>query len=283
MKDGIYGLGRKKYSLTQLLITIPIAIYSILTLYLLVNVFVSGFKSPSDFFTNPIGLPKDWVFGNYIEAWQKANFGIYFKNSVLVTLFSLVVSTVISCMAAYGIARYRYKFSGVAYIYFLAGLMFPAQLYVLPLFITLRNMNLLNTHPGLIIVYVATTQAFNIFLLVGFFKTLPVELEEAARIDGAGDYRIFMQIMLPLSKPIIATVLIMDLISVWNDFFYPLLLVQENKLRTIPLGLMAFFGDHNTQYHLLFAALSISIIPVAIAYMFSSKAFIKGLTAGSIK
>lgn len=283
MRDGLVYYKQRNSIIPGVILTVPIAVYSILTLYLLLNVFVSGFKSPTDFFQNPIGLPKKWVFENFIEAWKAANFTVYFKNSIIVTAFSLLASMTVSCMGAYGIARYRFKFTNKVYFYFLLGFMFPVQLYIIPLFLTLHSMNLINSYLGLIIIYAATTQSFNIFLMVGFFKTLSRELEEAARIDGAGDYRIFLQIMLPLSKPILATVLIMNLIGVWNDFFYPLIIIQDNNLRTIPLGLMTFFGNHNTKYVLLFAALAISIIPVAVAYMFSSKAFIKGLTSGAIK
>ena len=270
-------------SLVKALVTIPIALYSLLTLYLLLIVFVSGFKTSSDFMSNPIGLPKKWVLTTFIEAWQLSKFSIYFKNSIIITSFSLVMILIIACMAAYGIARYKYKFSKIAYIYFMMGLMFPVQLYVLPLFLTLRNFGLLSSYLGMIVIYTATAQSFSVFLLVGFFRTLPKEIEEAAKIDGASDFRIFLQIMMPLSKPIIATVLILNLVGIWNDFLFPLVFILKSELRTVPLGLIAFFGQYNTKYSLLFAALAITIIPVAVAYMFSSKAFIKGLASGAIK
>lgn len=277
---------KQKYYLEKVfkaIITIPIAVYSLISVYLLLNVFITGFKSPGEFMVNPIGIPRKWDFSNYVTAWEMAKFSIYFKNSIIITAFSLVTITIIASMAAYGIARYKYKFSNTAYMYFLMGIMFPLQLYILPLFLVERNFGLLNSHLGLIITYTATAQSFSIFLLTGFFRTLPKELEEAARLDGAGDYRIFLQIMLPLCKPIIVTVLILNLIGIWNDFFLPLVFIQKAVLRTIPLGFMVFTGSNPSNYSLIFAATAISIIPIVIAYMFSSKVFIKGLVSGAIK
>lgn len=269
--------------LSRAALALPIALYSLISLILIILTFISALKSDVDFYANPIGLPHQWIFSNFGKAWVSANFSLYFKNSIIITVLSLVFILILSSMAAYAIARYRYRLGGISYIYFMLGFMFPLQLYVLPMFLLERDLGLLNSYSGLILTYTATAQSFSIFLMVGFFRTLPFELEEAGRLDGASDFKIFRSIMMPLSAPILTTVAILNLVGIWNDFFMPLVFIQSNELRTVPLGLISFYGQYNSNYPMLFAAISISIVPIAIAYMLSARTFVKGMMSGAIK
>ncbi|MBB6672257.1 carbohydrate ABC transporter permease [Cohnella nanjingensis] len=275
--------GKSGSLLSRAALAFPIAFYSLISLILIVLTFVSALKSDADFYANPIGLPSRWIFANFEKAWVNANFSLYFKNSIIITALSLVFILIVSSMAAYAIARFKYKLGGMAYIYFMLGFMFPLQLYVLPMFLLERSLGLLNSYAGLIVTYTATAQSFSIFLMVGFFRTLPVELEEAGRLDGASDFKIFRSVMMPLSAPILTTVAILNLVGIWNDFFLPLVFIQSNELRTVPLGLISFYGQYNSNYPMLFAALAISIVPIAVAYMLSAKTFVKGMVSGAIK
>ena len=157
------------------------------------------------------------------QVWQKAHFNTYFVNSIVVTLASTALVLICSSLAAYGLSRYRFKLNGFFYIYFLAGIMIPIRLGILPLFLLMRNLRLLNTHWSLILTYAASGMPMSVFLLTGFFKTIPKDLEYSARIDGCSDIQIFYKIMLPLIRPGLATVTIVNFVPWWNDFFFPLL------------------------------------------------------------
>lgn len=244
---------------------------------------ISAFKSTREIFADPFGLPVVWRFQNFSTVWSKANFNIYFLNSIVVTLISTVLVLVLSSLSAFALSRYRFKLNNFFYIFFLAGIMIPIRLGILPLFVLMRSLNLLNHHGSLVLTYVASGMPMSVFLLTGFFKTIPKDLEYSARIDGCSDLRIFYQIMLPLARPGLATVALVNSIPWWNDFFFPLLFIQSDRLKTIPLGMTLFFGQYMTDWSLLFAGMVIASVPLLIMYLTMSKQFISGLTAGALK
>jgi len=266
-----------------------VLVMAVLVLWALMNLFpilvmlVSGFKSTVEIFTNPFGLPAKWTMINYVTAWNKANFALYFRNSVLVSAFSIAGIVLVSSMAAYILARYEFPGKRAVYLYILAGLVLPARLAVIPIFLLMRDLRLINSLAGLIVVYVATNISFSAFLLINFFRSIPMDLEDSARIDGAGSFRIYRQINLPLLRPALATVTIFNFINVWNDFFFPLIFLNAKDKRTIPLGIQTFFGEFAIQWDLLFAGLNIAIIPVIIFFLMLSRQFIAGLTEGAIR
>jgi raffinose/stachyose/melibiose transport system permease protein len=266
-----------------------VVVMAVLILWALGNLFpilvmlVSGFKSTVEIFTNPFGLPAKWTLSNYVTAWNKANFALYFRNSVLVSAFSIAGIVLVSSMAAYILARYDFPLKRVVYLYILAGLVLPARLAVIPIFLLMRNIGLLNSLAGLVIVYVASGISFSAFLLTNFFRSIPMDLEDSARMDGAGSFRIYWRINLPLLRPALATVAIFNFINVWNDFFFPLIFINARAKRTIPLGIQAFFGEYAIQWDLLFAGLNIAIIPVVVFFLILSRQFISGLTEGAIR
>ncbi len=265
------------------LIQFALIAYGFTVVYPVFLMIISSFKTTRELFKSPFAMPKSWSMHNYIEAWNRGNFSSYFGNSLFVTLTALLIVLVVGSLAAYPLGRYAFKGKSWLMMYFLAGLMLPIRLGILPLFFLMRSLHLLNTPWSLIAIYVASGIPFTIFVLANFFETLPKELEEAARIDGAGDFRIFWQIMLPLIRPALATVAIFNFIPWWNDFFFPLIFIRAEKYKTLPLGLFSFFGEHQNNWALLFSGLTITALPLLIVYLLASKQIIKGLTSGALK
>lgn len=252
-------------------------------LYPILLMVFTAFKTTREVFFDPFGLPSQWSLRPLQEVWSRANFAVYFKNSVFVTTASLASVLAFSSMAAYALARYRFRHANALYIYFLAGLMVPIRLGVLPLFLLMRDMGLLNTYWSLILTYAASGMPMSVFLLTGFFRGLPQELEFAARIDGCTEFQVFQKVMLPLVRPALATVAIVNFVPWWNDFFFPLLFIQNDALKTIPLGMTIFFGQYQTDWGLLFAGMLIASLPLVALYLAMSRQFIAGLTAGAVK
>lgn len=265
------------------IVTAVLVLWAAVNLLPILVMLLSGFKSTIEILTKPFGLPAKWSLSNYVTAWNKAKFAVYFRNSVLVSVLSIVGIVFVSSMAAYVLARYDFPGKRVVYLYILAGLVLPGRLAVIPIFLLMRNIGLLDSLGGLILVYIATNISFSAFLLTNFFRSIPTDLEDSARIDGAGSFRIYWQVNLPLLRPALATVAIFNFINVWNDFFFPLIFINARAKRTIPLGIQAFFGEFAIQWDLLFAGLNIAIIPVIVFFLILSKQFISGLTEGAIR
>lgn len=251
--------------------------------YPLFLMLITAFKSTREIFMDPFGLPQNWSLEPFKRVWQRADFGTYFRNSVVVTGLSTVLVLLTSSMTAYGLARYRFRLGNPLYLFFLAGIMIPIRLGVVPLFILMRKLHLLDTHAALVLIYAASGLPMSVFLLTGFFRTLPGELEDAARIDGCNEFQIFYRVMLPLVRPGLATVTIVNFVPWWNDFFFPLLFIQSDDLKTVPLGMTIFFGQYMTDWGLLFAGMVMMSLPLLLLYLIMSRQFIAGLTAGAVK
>ena len=244
---------------------------------------LSAFKSTREIFQNPFGLPGVWRWENFARVWVEAKFALYFRNSILVTIASIVIVMILGAMAGYALGRFRFGGNDLLYLYFLSGLMLPIRLGIIPLFILMRNLHLLDTLWALILTYAASGLPSAVFILTGFFRTLPSDLDSAARIDGAGEWLIFQRIMVPLVRPALIIVAVYNLIPVWNDFFFPLVFIQTDRLKTLPLGMTTFFGQYSTDWGALFAGLTLAALPVVTLYALLSQQFIRGLTAGAVK
>lgn len=254
--------------------------YAVVALTPLVLMVLNSFRPSEALVTDPLGLPLNPTFEAYREAWTEASFGTYFLNSVVVTCTAVALGTGVSALAAYPLGRYFFRGNTLLTAYFLAGLMLPIRLNAVPVFYLLASMGLLDSRVGLILVYAASGVPFSVFVLTVFFRQLPNDLEEAARIDGASELRTFFRIMLPLVRPALATVALFQFIQLWNDFFFPLVLLRDKSKFTLPVGLTQFFGQHQTDYSLLFAGLVITTIPLVIVFLLATKQIIAGLTAG---
>jgi len=248
-------------------------------------VLMSSFKTTQQIFGSPFGLPTSFNFDNYVSAWTTASIGNYFVNTVIVVGGALVIVMLLGSMCAYVLARYEFKGSKVIYYLMLAGLTFPVFLAVVPLFMTLRGMGLLNTFPGLIITYVAFALPFTVFFLYAFFRTLPQEIAEAAALDGAGPWRIFFTIMLPMAGPGIASVAIFNFLGLWNQFLLPIALNTNAKNYVLSQGMASFASQagYAVNFGALFAAVVITVLPVLFTYILFQRQLQGSVSAGVLK
>ncbi|MDY0094634.1 MAG: carbohydrate ABC transporter permease [Candidatus Vecturithrix sp.] len=259
-----------------------LAVYCCIIVFLISITILSSFKTKSDLVHNTLGFPKQFTLESYKILITEENFLRWYCNSILLTVAAIAAVIIISSTTAYGLSRYRFK--GVVFLQnlFLLGLMFPIQLGILPIFIMLRRIHLVNNFLGLIILY-AANMSFPVFIFSMFFRTLPSTLADAAKIDGAGEFTIFWRVMLPLAKPVIATICLLSTITVWNDFFFPLVFLTKRSMKTVTLGVYQYMSDFLSNWHLVFAAATLSLIPIMILFTLFSSHIVSGITSGSIK
>lgn len=258
-------------------------LYAFVSLAPLSIMILNSFRTTQQMAKDPLGLPEGLNMGSYQKAWVTASFETYFVNSLFVTISSVFLGTAVSLLAAYVFARSKRKVFVWLEGLFLSGLLLPVFLAILPIFYLFDALGLISNLGGLILVYAALSIPFSSFILAAFFRQLPIELEEAARIDGAGHFRTFFFILLPLVRPAIATVVVFRFVPIWNDFFYPLMLMRDRASYTLPVGLTRFFGEYQTDWATLFAGLTIATIPLVILFLVASKQLVAGLTAGMSK
>jgi raffinose/stachyose/melibiose transport system permease protein len=276
---------RKK---TKLSISL-VAIYTFLTVYFLYTAYPiflmvsTSLKGNKEIIKNPAGWPKEVVFSGYIKLFKTQNFLQFFKNSAFVTSISLIIVLIVSTTLAYALSRYSYKISNFLYFYFLAGMMIPLRLGMLYLNDLLNFLGLIDSHWGIILIYCAMSIPVTMFILTGFIKMIPKELEESAFIDGASSFSMLSKVVIPLIKPAIATVTVYNFVPIWNDVFFPLIFIKTKEKRTLMLAVTMFFGQFSTDWNLVFSALTLACIPVLLVYLFGSKYLIRGLMAGAIK
>jgi len=256
---------------------------AIVMLLPIVMMALSGFKTNAQIFTTPFALPDFGNVTNFVAVWTQTNFLRYLANSFVVTGASLVLILVLGTMAAYAVARYDFAGSSLVLLFFLAGLAVPLKLAIIPLFILMRDLGILNNQLSLIAVYVAMGLPSTVFIMTSFLRTLPSELEDAARMDGANEFLIMRRIMLPLTTPALVLAGIQNAVPIWNDFFFPLIFIQAEQLKTLPQGLTTFMGEYNTNWGVLFAGLTLSAAPIVLIYIVLSRQFINGMTQGAIK
>ncbi|NUW38758.1 carbohydrate ABC transporter permease [Nonomuraea rhodomycinica] len=239
---------------------------------------LSSFRPTSEIFDRPIGPPSG--LGNYVKAWTEASFSTYVVNSALVVVGAVLLGAVVSLLAAYPLGRREFRGRGMFAAYFVSGMTLPAHLGVLPLFYLLEGMGLVDSLTGLVLVYAAGSVPFNVFVLTAFFRQLPHELDEAAALDGAGPFATFWHVMLPLVRPALATVVVFQFVPIWNDFFYPLVLMRDETKLTLPVGLTHFFGQFQNDWGTLFAGLVMTTIPLVVLFVLATRQIVAGLTAG---
>ena len=260
-----------------------LAANALLVVLPIVFMLLSSLKTTREIFQRPFAAPAVPRWDNYAQVWGAAHFAVYFRNSVVVTVVSMALILVTGTLAAYALARYRFRGNDLLFLYFLTGIMVPIRLAIIPLFVLMRDLRLLDNLWSLVFVYAASGLPSAVFILTGFLRTVPQELDEAARIDGAGELGILRRVLLPLVRPALAIVTVYNIIPIWNDFFFPLVFIHEDRLKTLPLGLTVFFGEYQTNWALLFAGLTLAVAPVLVLYVLLSQQFIKGLTAGAVK
>jgi len=247
--------------------------------------FTSAFRGSIDFFMNPFGVPSPWKYQNFIYVWTQSNVALYFRNSVFVTTVTVVSIILVSAMASYAISRLAFRGRVGLLFLFIGGLFIPAALLLLPLYLVLSDFNLLDSYAGLVLVYIAYSLPFTVFVLVPFFNVIPEDLEEAAVIDGASHFRIFWQIALPLAKPGLIVATILNIFGIWNEFIMGYLIISDEHLKTLPLGLADILRKHHytADYGKVFATIVIAMIPVVVVYIVFQKRLTSGLLSGALK
>ena len=262
-----------------------LVVWSLIVILPLLWTLMTSFKTTKEIFASPFSLPAEWNFNNYVSAWTQEGIGNYFLNTVIVVGFALVIVMVLGAMCAYVLARYKFFGSRAIYYLMLAGLTFPVFLAIVPLFFVLRNIGLLNTLPGLILTYVAFALPFTVFFLYSFFKGLPDEIAEAAAIDGAGEWRTFFQVMLPMAKPGMASVAIFNFLGLWNQFLLPVALNTDKNNYVLSQGMASFASSagYAVDFGALFAAVVITIVPVLVAYVIFQRQLQGSVSQGTMK
>jgi raffinose/stachyose/melibiose transport system permease protein len=260
-----------------------LALVLVQTLYPLLWVLFGSLKTKQEMLANVWGPPSSLIFQNYADAWRIAGMGSRIVNSVLVTACALIILIIVATPCAYAVARLRFRGRGFVVAVAVAAMLVPPQVMAIPVFIVARDLSLINSRIGIAFVYAATSLPLSVFILRSFFLTLPAELEDAARMDGASRLEILVHVMLPLVRPGVALILIFGFIEIWNDFFLAFLLLRDLSVQTIPLGLVSFFQQYDSLWSLYFAALTITTLPVIIVFIAMQRQFIAGLTAGAVK
>jgi raffinose/stachyose/melibiose transport system permease protein len=253
-------------------------------LYPFVMLVLGSLKDEPEFFQNPVGLPSHFAWLNYAIAWQQAHIPQYSVNSMIVACGTVCLTVACAATVSFGLSRFRFRGRNVIYLSFVVLLTLPVQVYIIPLYIIVVRSGLADRLAGLVLVYTAGNLPLAVFLFKTYFDGLPVDLLDAAKLDGCTEWQVFRRIVLPLSRPVIATVSIFTFVQAWNEFFLALVFIHTPERLTLPLGLQNFFvNQFQTQFPQLFATLALSIAPLVIVYLILQRQFIAGLTAGAVK
>ncbi len=273
----------KKLSVAKVLIYIFLVLMAIIYLAPMLWVFNVSFKTNAEIFTAPFALPKAPTMENFAFAWTAGRLGIATLNSFIVCVITLILSMVIGSMAAFGIARMRWRGSKLALTYFLIGMMIPVHCVLIPLFTRFAKVHLTNSLSGLVLPYLTFALPITIFIMVGFFEGMPNELIESACIDGATIFQIFFKVCLPLGKTGLFVTGLMTFVGNWNELLLAMVFISDDFKKTLPVSLSKFVGPYNTNYSQMFAAIIIAIVPTIIVYCMFSNQIVDGLTAGAVK
>jgi len=273
---------KEKYTFNLFSLEVLAILIALVFLVPFYYVLVNSFKSFSDILSNTSALPKSLDISNYKEAWKIMHFGKALLNSIIITIASNVVIVIFCSMAAYKLVRTKSKISGLLFFILVAAMVIPFQSIMIPLMKVGDKLHLLDSRHGLVVMYLGFGSALSIFLYHGFIKSIPIELEEAAIIDGCSPFMVFWRVIFPLLKPITVTIAILNTLWIWNDFLLPSLILGEEQ-RTIPLATFYFFGAYMKQWHLALAGLILGVTPLLIFFFAAQKHIIKGITSGSIK
>lgn len=263
--------------------TAILACFFIIMAYPLLWLAYSSLKPMQEIYESVFALPKRLNTSNYLHIWGSSTFPRYYVNSLIVSTISTAGIVLLSSLAGFIFGRVNFRWREPLFFLLIAGMMIPVQVTLIPNFVLLRTLNLFDTYLAMILPYIAFNIPVSVFIMRGFFHDLPMALEDAARIDGCSLKRIWASVMMPLSTPALSTIVIFNFFTVWNELIFALTFTNRQEVRTVPVGIMDFVGQFETDYGYIFAALASASIPLLIVYFFGQKKIIKGLTAGAIK
>ncbi len=277
--------GRKdKMSVSRVLLYLVIILFCVIVIAPLVIVFSSSLRNP-DNMLSPLVLFNEFTLESYVAAWSKMNYPMQLLNSFITTAGSVLVVVIIATMAAYPIGRIKAKLARFLYFFFIAGLIVPSQMVIIPVMQMIANLGIPRTQFTPMIMFITCSLPFSVFLYAGFMKSVPVEIEESAYLDGAGLWKRFSSIVFPLLKPATVSTVITQGLWIWNDYFYPMVFVTKKAQYPLPVGLIQFLGDKENpaQWNILFAACVLCALPLIIIFAVLQKQFINGIAAGAVK
>jgi ABC-type glycerol-3-phosphate transport system permease component len=246
---------------------------------------MSSFKTNQELFANVWALPENLQWVNYLNAWTRSQMNRFFLNSVLVSATSVTLTSLVAAMASYILARFQFRGNRFLLILFIAGMAIPLQLILVPIFLMFNRLHFTNSLIALVAMYVTISLPFSIFVLTGFFRTLPRELEESAVLDGATEYQVFWLVMLPLAKPGLFTISIFNFLNIWNEYLFALFLLNDSAKMTVPVGIykLRIIQGSTSDWTSMIAGLIIILVPTLIFYLIFQHRIIGGLTAGALK
>lgn len=275
--------GKKKSKISMKIIYVFLSLLAVIYLLPLLWVIYVSLKDDKTLFVSPWAMPEHLMFENYSFAWTAGRLGIATLNSAIVCGVTLILCLLVGSMAAFAIGRMRWKLSGAMMTYFLTGMMIPVHCILIPIFTRFSKLHLTNSLTGLILPYLTLSLPITIFIMTGFFQSLPNELFESACIDGCSIYRSFSHIALPLSRTGLFVTGLMTFVANWNELLLAMVFISDDSKKTLPVSLSKFVGPYNTNYSQMFAAIVIAIIPTIIVYCMFSNQIVDGLTAGAVK
>lgn len=272
-----------RFRLPNVIKNIFLTLFAFIITYPILFVLLGSFKSNKEIMMDPFGLPSKLSIANYSKAWNEGVLYALFKNSIIVTFTSVILVVIFASFIAFVMSRENFKFKYFLYPVIIIGITVPYQIGILPLFMQLNSFHLTNTYLGLIIVYTVYNLPFSTFIMYGFFKHISKDIQEAAAIDGCGNFRMYFNIIMPLSPAVITTVCIFNLMFIWNDMFFALVLIRSKFLKTLTVGLFAFQGQYMNDYATMFAGIIIVSLPMIILFLVLQKRFIEGIASGAVK
>ncbi|MEK4853494.1 carbohydrate ABC transporter permease [Paenibacillus sp. FSL H7-0756] len=240
-------------------------------------------KSFGEILSDAASWPQSFMWENYANAWKLARFSEAFRNSLIITIISVTLISLFSAMAAYRMVRANTRFNQILLLLMVAAMVVPFQTIMIPILKVVNVLGVNNSFTGLIISHLGLSIPMAIFLFHGFIKSVPLEIEEAATVDGCNPISAFFRIVLPLLKPMLMTIIVLNALGIWNDYLLPSLILQAPELRTIPLATFSFFGQYTKQWDMALPALTIGIAPIVIFYLFMQRYIVEGIAAGSVK
>lgn len=273
---------RRRLPTWRLLVYIGLGLGALVMMIPFLYTISTALKSNAFVFT-PEFFPRNPTLENFQTAWNSNNFQRYFLNSLKVATLSSLLTVVVATTQAYAFARMEFPGKNLVFNIYLITMMIPSMLFIIPQFLQARELGLLNSHLGLIVFYVVGSIPFQTFLLRGFFESIPRAVEEAAYVDGAGRFTTFARVVLPLAGPAVGTSMIFSFLGNWDEFTWALTIINDTSLRTLPIALRLFQGQHASQWGLVFAASLIAIVPVIIVFIVFQRSFVKGVAAGGVK
>ena len=269
-------------SISGCLFYLLLIVVTFITLMPLIWMLSSSLKHDAEVFSIPLRwIPRNPVWNNFARIWEKIDFALFTFNSFKLSIIITIIQLITSSFAAYGFAKCNFKGRDLLFFIYIATIAIPWQVYMLPQYVQMRMLGLVNTHLGYILMQ--SFIAFGVFLIRQFYISIPNELLDAARIDGYSEYGIYFKIVLPLSKPVIATLAIFSFVTIWNDFMGPMIYFDSTRLRTIPLGIRMFLGQFSTEYGLVMAASVVSLVPVFVVFLFFQRFFVQGIATSGLK